>query len=93
MQLGALLDTLPQVLDSTTGWQMLRITPTSVCDWLCFACDKFGIASRRSRAYALISLPARRLPCGRDGCQRLDPELVDELTLPRDEVGGRHRTR
>ena len=34
MRLGALLDTLPQVVDSTAAWEMLDITPASAPGWL-----------------------------------------------------------
>jgi len=34
MQLGALLDTRPQVIDSSAVWEQLGITPTAIPDWL-----------------------------------------------------------
>jgi uncharacterized protein YbjT (DUF2867 family) len=34
MRLGALLDTLPQVVDSTVAWRRLGVTPSTVTDWL-----------------------------------------------------------
>jgi hypothetical protein len=34
MQLGALLDTLPQVVDSASAWDRLGIVPSTVAGWL-----------------------------------------------------------